>query len=52
MEVMCEESCSIGARKPYETKPKPVKNGKVSWEIPQPKLLHHYEMKWTFPEKK
>ncbi len=48
-EVVCEESCSIGARKPYSETTKILKDGKVRWEIPHPKLLHHYEMKWVFP---
>lgn len=48
-EVTCEVSSGIGAKKPFSSKTIPLdRNGKAIWEIKRPKLLYHYEMKWSF----
>ena len=48
-EVTCEVSSGIGAKKPFSSKTIPLdRNGKATWEIRKPKLLYHYEMKWSF----
>lgn len=48
-EAICEETCSIGAQKPFHTRTvKLDRNGKAQWIIKHPKLLHHYEMRWIF----
>ena len=46
-EVTCETSSAIGSRKPLDSFTKPLdKHGEVSWVVPNPKLLYHYEIKW------
>ena len=48
-EVTCEVSSGIGAKKPFSSKTILLdRNGKATWEIRKPKLLYHYEMKWSF----
>lgn len=50
-EVTCETSCSIGSQKPLDsiTKPLTTYDGLscVTWEIKNPNLLYHYEIKWN-----
>jgi hypothetical protein len=47
-EVTCETSSSIGSRTPFDSFTMALnKHGEVSWEIKNPKLLYHYEIKWT-----
>jgi hypothetical protein len=51
-EVVCEISSGQGANRPLSTHSLPFDDhGKVQWAIEKPKLLHHYEMRWTLPEK-
>ena len=46
-EVICEIHSSIGAKKPLYIETKKLdRYGKVRWEIDNPKLLYHYEMRW------
>ena len=46
-EVTCQISSSIGAEKPFDSFTRPLdKHGEATWEINNPKLLYHYEMKW------
>jgi len=48
-EAICEVSFSIGAKKPLQTKTVLLdRNGYAEWIINNPKLLHHYEMRWIF----
>lgn len=50
-EATCETSSSIGARRPFLSKTVPInRNGQANWSIKKPKLLHHYEIRWVFPE--
>lgn len=47
-EVICETSSGISSGKPLDTIVKQMdKHGEVTWEIRKPKLLYHYEMKWS-----
>ena len=47
-ELTCEISSGIGAKKPFSSKTIQLdRNGKATWEIRKPKLLYHYEMKWS-----
>lgn len=47
-EAVCEISSGIGAKKPFSSEIlKLNRDGWVTWKIRKPKLLHHYEMKWT-----
>lgn len=48
-EAICEVSFSIGAKKPFQTKTKLLdRNGYAEWIIKNPRLLHHYEMRWIY----
>lgn len=50
-EATCESSTGIGARRPFLSKTVPIdRNGQVKWSIKEPRLLHHYEVRWSFPE--
>lgn len=47
-QVTCEISCGIGSKSSLKSFTKNFdRNGKVSWEIINPKLLYYYEMKWV-----
>lgn len=48
-EITCETSSGIGAKKPFKSKLRPLdRNGRVTWKEEKPKLLYHYEIKWSF----
>lgn len=51
-ECVCEISNSITAKNALESETKQVdSSGRVTWIIDKPKLLYHYEMKWTLRER-
>jgi hypothetical protein len=48
--VTCEETAGIAIKKPYLSEIRNLnRNGEYSWEIKNPKLFHHYEIRWDFP---
>lgn len=46
--VVKEISSGLGARKPFSSVPDELKDSSVVWIEPEPKLLHHYELKWQW----
>lgn len=49
-EVICETSSTIGNKDLLDTEIKPLDPaGRAVWLIRDPKLLYHYNMRWTFP---
>ena len=51
-EAVVEESSHIGANKPSYTWRVPFSGKTASWMIDNPRLLHHYEMRWTSPRRR
>lgn len=46
-EVICERSMSMGAKAPLETEVIQMdSDNRAVWEVPDPHLLHYYEMRW------
>jgi hypothetical protein len=47
-EVICEVANGASAKRPLESKTMAIdQQGKAEWSISNPKLLHHYEMRWS-----
>lgn len=50
-EVVCEISSGASANRPLSTHSLPFDSqGKVEWLVETPRLLYHYEMRWSVPE--
>ena len=49
-EVECEISYSHGSKIPIEYSKKELVNNGYSWKVENPKLMHHYEVRWFFKE--
>jgi hypothetical protein len=46
--VVEEVSSYIGAKTPFTSEIKELSHGQVEWVIDNPKLLHHYQLKWEW----
>jgi hypothetical protein len=50
-EVFCEHAPELGSDQPFSTHTVPLDQGHASWSIANPKILHHYEVRWIPHEK-
>jgi hypothetical protein len=48
-EVLCEQRISIQSRAAIKSENQQLKDRQYSWNIKNPKLGHHYEIRWTLP---
>lgn len=49
-DCVCEVSSGMTSRIPLRSEVLPLEAGKIKWTIQDPKLLHHYEIRWQLSQ--